>query len=86
MNGEEMKCGTCGIEGHDSQGSKELCLVAVVARHQRATRELSRHLGYVCMIAERLGPVSGFHREEALEMLKGTVQAARKVMAEYAIE
>lgn len=30
-----MICRTCGIEGHDSQGKKELCLVAVVARCKR---------------------------------------------------
>jgi len=30
-----MKCKTCGIEGHDSQGSKELCLIAVVDRCKR---------------------------------------------------
>lgn len=30
-----MKCKTCGVEGHDSQGKKELCLEAVVARCHR---------------------------------------------------
>ena len=30
-----MKCKTCGVEGHDSQGHKELCLMAVVARLER---------------------------------------------------
>lgn len=30
-----MKCKTCGIRGHDSQGNKELCLVAVVTRCER---------------------------------------------------
>jgi hypothetical protein len=30
-----VKCKTCGIVGHDSQGDKELCLKAVVARLER---------------------------------------------------
>lgn len=35
-----MKCKTCGVEGHDSQGKKELCLVAVVARCHRLEKAL----------------------------------------------
>lgn len=27
-----MKCGTCGIDGHDSQGDKMLCYVALRER------------------------------------------------------
>lgn len=30
-----MKCKTCGVYGHDSQGSVELCLQAVKARMSR---------------------------------------------------
>lgn len=36
-----MICNTCGIEGHDSQGNKELCLVAVVDRCKRMERQNS---------------------------------------------
>jgi hypothetical protein len=35
-----MKCMTCGIEGHDSQGSKDLCLVAAAARCERMELQL----------------------------------------------
>lgn len=49
------------------------------ARLQRD--ELRKHLGYVCMIAERLGPKAhNTHREEALAMLDGTVADAREIM------
>jgi hypothetical protein len=40
-----MKCETCGVEGHDSQGSKELCLTAVVdrlARMESVLEEISK--------------------------------------------
>lgn len=35
-----MKCKTCGIYGHDSQGDKALCLVAVVPRCERMENAL----------------------------------------------
>ena len=72
-----MTCKTCGIEGHDSQGNKELCLVAVVER----CRKLEQHLWYVTNLAERLGPkASNSHREEALAMLDGTIAEARDLL------
>lgn len=72
-----MICKTCGIKGHDSQGSKELCLVAVIDR----CRNLERNLWYVCNLAERLGPKAhNTHREEALAMLDGTVAEARELL------
>lgn len=51
---------------------------------ESSEEELIRHLKYVCMIAERLGPnISSVHREEALYMLKGTIQEAREVIEKY---
>lgn len=37
-----MKCRTCGIDGHDSGGNKELCLVAVVYRCRQMEAALQR--------------------------------------------
>lgn len=50
-----MKCRTCGIEGHDSQGNKELCLVAVSARCLRMEAKVES-LQYV---VEAAGTVIG---------------------------
>ncbi len=74
---EFMKCpGRCGQ------------MIRVDKAHicgETAQEEILRHLKYVCMIAERLGPgASQVHREEALFMLKGTLQEAREVIAKYA--
>lgn len=42
--------------------------------------DLRKHLRYICNIAERLGPnASKYHREEALQMLAGTLQEAEDV-------
>lgn len=42
--------------------------------------DLRKHLRYVCNIATRLGPnASEYHREEALQMLDGTVKEAEEV-------
>lgn len=50
---------------------------------ERLNGELAKHLKYVCMVAERLGPkYSGIHREEALHMLDGTVAEARAVLGQ----
>lgn len=43
--------------------------------------ELRKHLRYVCNIAERLGPKAhNTHREEALQMLDGTLKDAEEVL------
>src|SRR3990172_2956321 len=34
-----MNCDTCGIEGHDSQGSKDLCLEAARAKIEKLEKE-----------------------------------------------
>jgi len=52
-----MKCKTCGIEGHDSQGSKELCLVAVVDRCNRMENALLLIAGWNRTETLRRNPV-----------------------------
>ncbi len=42
-----MKCKTCGIEGHDSQGEKALCLIAVVARCERMELQNDEMVGWL---------------------------------------
>lgn len=42
--------------------------------------ELRTHLRYVCILASRLGPkANNYHREEALQLLDGTLKDAQEV-------
>lgn len=57
-------------------------LLVELEKVQAENKELRKHLGYVCMIAERLGPkASEVHREEALYMLDGTISEARSLLS-----
>jgi hypothetical protein len=57
-----MKCRTCGVEGHDSQGNKELCLVAVVSRCERVELQKDEAVAEVAELQSAL--------EDCLALLK----------------
>ena len=56
----------------------------LASEHRSAAPELLKHLKYAVMLLDRLGPgpmVSRVHREEAYQLLPGTLEELRAVIA-----
>lgn len=81
-------CPACDVnmfkDVKDRQDHVEKCAAELRTEHLdlvKQAKEMDQHLIYVCQIAERLGPkAKSAHREEALQLLDGTVAEARQLL------